>query len=40
MDAARGLALLGMMTVHVLPTTDPLTDDPTWAGLLLSLIHI
>ena len=36
MDAARGLALLGMMAVHVLPTTDPLTDDPTWAGMLFT----
>lgn len=36
MDAARGLALLGMMTVHVLPTTDQLTNDPTWAGMLFT----
>lgn len=36
MDAARGLALLGMMAVHVLPTTDELTDDPTWAGMLFT----
>ncbi len=36
MDAARGLALLGMMAVHVLPTTDELTNDPTWAGTLFT----
>ncbi|NDK33068.1 heparan-alpha-glucosaminide N-acetyltransferase domain-containing protein [Nesterenkonia haasae] len=35
-DAARGLALLGMVTVHVLPTTDPGTGDATWAGMLFS----
>lgn len=35
-DAARGLALLGMMTVHVLPTTDEWTNDPTWAGMLFT----
>lgn len=35
-DAARGLALLGMMTVHVLPTTDPGTGEATWAGMLFS----
>ncbi|GAA1805814.1 heparan-alpha-glucosaminide N-acetyltransferase domain-containing protein [Nesterenkonia flava] len=32
-DAARGLALIGMMVVHVLPTTDPSTGEATWAGL-------
>ncbi|WP_150463044.1 heparan-alpha-glucosaminide N-acetyltransferase domain-containing protein [Nesterenkonia ebinurensis] len=35
-DAARGIALLGMMTVHVLPTSDPVTGEATWAGLLFS----
>ncbi|WP_022872400.1 heparan-alpha-glucosaminide N-acetyltransferase domain-containing protein [Nesterenkonia alba] len=35
-DAARGLALLGMFTVHVLPTTDELTGEATWAGTLFA----
>jgi uncharacterized membrane protein len=35
-DAARGLALLGMMAVHVVPTTGPGTGEATWAGLLFS----
>lgn len=34
-DAARGLALLGMMTVHVIPTTG-FSGEATWAGLLFS----
>lgn len=36
-DAARGLALLGMMATHVLPTfeTDPQLT-PTWIGLTFS----
>lgn len=36
MDIARGLALLGMMTVHVLATTDPGTGEATWAGMVFS----
>lgn len=35
-DAARGIALLGMMTVHVLPTSDPATGEATWAGMLFA----
>lgn len=35
-DAARGLALLGMMVVHVLPNTEPLTGDATWSGQLFA----
>lgn len=35
-DAARGLALLGMMTVHVLPTSDEMTGEAAWPGLVLS----
>src|SRR5699024_2199975 len=35
-DAARGVALLGMIVVHVLPNTDPLTGDATWSGQLLA----
>ncbi len=31
-DAARGIALLGMMTVHVIPNVDPLTGQATWSG--------
>src|SRR5512141_873904 len=36
-DAARGLALLGMMATHVLPTfeSDPQLT-PTWVGLVFS----
>src|SRR6478752_4546806 len=36
-DAARGLALLGMMATHVLPTfeSDPQLT-PTWVGLTFS----
>ncbi len=30
-DAARGLALIGLMAVHVLPISDPDTGDPTWS---------
>lgn len=36
MDIARGLALLGMMAVHVLPTTDPGTGEATWPGMLFA----
>jgi len=35
-DAARGLALLGMMTVHVLPTISEPGNEVTWAGLLFT----
>ncbi|MGJ9424961.1 heparan-alpha-glucosaminide N-acetyltransferase domain-containing protein [Nesterenkonia halotolerans] len=35
-DAARGLALLGMMTVHVLPTISEPGHEATWAGLLFT----
>ena len=36
-DAARGLALLGMMATHVLPTFESNAQlTPTWAGLLFS----
>ncbi|GAB3188133.1 heparan-alpha-glucosaminide N-acetyltransferase domain-containing protein [Nesterenkonia suensis] len=35
-DAARCLALLGMMAVHVLSTTDEATGDPTLAGWLFT----
>lgn len=35
-DAARGLALLGMMTVHVLPTISDSGQDASWAGLLFT----
>ncbi|MET4095623.1 heparan-alpha-glucosaminide N-acetyltransferase domain-containing protein [Arthrobacter sp. UYCu712] len=36
-DAARGLALLGMMATHVLPTFEPDAQlTPTWVGLVFS----
>ena len=36
-DAARGLALLGMMATHLLPTFESnATLTPTWIGLTLS----
>lgn len=36
-DAARGLALLGMMATHLLPTFEPNADlTPTWIGLTFS----
>lgn len=35
-DAARGLALLGMFTVHVIPNTDELTGEATLTGELLA----
>lgn len=36
-DAARGLALLGMMATHVLPTFDSNPElTPTWVGLVFS----
>ena len=35
-DAARGLALIGLMSVHVLPSSDPGTGEPTWSHILFS----
>nr|WP_255727125.1 heparan-alpha-glucosaminide N-acetyltransferase domain-containing protein [Nesterenkonia sp. DZ6] len=35
-DAARGLALLGMMSVHALPTISEPGQDASWAGLLFT----
>jgi hypothetical protein len=35
-DAARGLALIGLLSVHLLPASDQVTQDPTWSHLLLS----
>ena len=36
-DAARGLALLGMMATHLLPTFEATADlTPTWIGLTFS----
>ncbi|NLS10945.1 DUF1624 domain-containing protein [Nesterenkonia sp. MY13] len=35
-DAARGVALIGMMLVHVLTTTDDATGEPTWVGMIFS----
>jgi uncharacterized membrane protein len=36
-DAARGLALLGMMATHLLPTFESNADlTPTWIGLIFS----
>lgn len=36
-DAARGLALLGMMATHLLPTFESTAElAPTWVGLTLS----
>lgn len=34
-DAARGLALIGLMSVHVLPSSDE-TGEPTWSHILFS----
>ncbi|GAB2614038.1 hypothetical protein GCM10009696_19530 [Kocuria himachalensis] len=34
-DAARGLALIGLMSVHVLPSSDE-TLEPTWSHILFS----
>jgi uncharacterized membrane protein len=30
-DAARGLALIGLMAVHILPVSNEDTGDPTWS---------
>ncbi|MBU8867130.1 MULTISPECIES: heparan-alpha-glucosaminide N-acetyltransferase domain-containing protein [Paenarthrobacter] len=36
-DAARGLALLGMMATHLMPTFGPSPQwEPTWVGLVFS----
>ncbi|PPB49403.1 hypothetical protein C4K88_06795 [Arthrobacter pityocampae] len=35
-DAARGVALFGMMSTHVLPLYVPGTTDATWTALLFS----
>ncbi|MCM3487113.1 heparan-alpha-glucosaminide N-acetyltransferase domain-containing protein [Kocuria rosea] len=35
-DAARGLALLGLLAVHLLPADDHEIQEPTWSGLFLS----
>ncbi|WP_010524746.1 heparan-alpha-glucosaminide N-acetyltransferase domain-containing protein [Nesterenkonia sp. F] len=35
-DAARGLALVGMMSVHIIDTVDSGGQDPTWAGWLFT----
>lgn len=35
-DAARGLALTGMMAVHILPAWDPVTYEPSLAWTLFS----
>lgn len=35
-DAARGLALVGLMSVHVLPSSGDETTEPTWSHILFS----
>ncbi|MEX5305324.1 heparan-alpha-glucosaminide N-acetyltransferase domain-containing protein [Kocuria sp. CPCC 205258] len=35
-DAARGLALLGLLAVSFMPADDHEIQEPTWSGLLLS----
>ena len=35
-DAARGIALLGMMATHIFPLYDERTGDPSWTGLVFS----
>jgi uncharacterized membrane protein len=35
-DAARGLALIGLMSVHVLPSSDDETGEPAWSYILFS----
>lgn len=35
-DAARGVALFGMMSTHILPLYAPGTTDATWTALLFS----
>ena len=36
LDAARGIALFGMMSTHIFPLYLPGTADPSWAALLFS----
>ncbi|MFI7744365.1 heparan-alpha-glucosaminide N-acetyltransferase domain-containing protein [Kocuria rhizosphaericola] len=36
MDAARGLALIGLMSVHVLPSHDDETSEPSWSFIIFS----
>jgi uncharacterized membrane protein len=33
-DAARGLALIGMMVIHVLPDANPATGGPAWTYVI------
>lgn len=35
-DAARGIALLGMMATHIVPLYDEQTGEPSWVGLVFS----
>ncbi|MEX5296659.1 heparan-alpha-glucosaminide N-acetyltransferase domain-containing protein [Kocuria sp. CPCC 205268] len=35
-DAARGLALIGLMSVHILPSYDDVSHEPTWSYLIFS----
>ncbi|MDK1360367.1 heparan-alpha-glucosaminide N-acetyltransferase domain-containing protein [Arthrobacter sp. zg-Y1219] len=35
-DAARGVALLGMMATHIFPLYDEQTGEPSWVGLVFS----
>ncbi|OLT09948.1 hypothetical protein BJF77_09040 [Kocuria sp. CNJ-770] len=35
-DAARGLALIGLIAVHVLPEENDATGEPTWSYLLFA----
>jgi uncharacterized membrane protein YeiB len=38
-DAARGLAVLGMVLAHVVPTRFPPTQGPRWSVLPAALVH-
>ncbi|MEX5300009.1 heparan-alpha-glucosaminide N-acetyltransferase domain-containing protein [Kocuria sp. CPCC 205292] len=35
-DAARGLALVGLMSVHVLPSHEDESSEPTWSYIIFS----
>ncbi|MUN64653.1 DUF1624 domain-containing protein, partial [Kocuria sediminis] len=35
-DAARGLALIGLIAVHILPEETETTGEPTWSYLLFA----
>jgi len=35
-DAARGVALIGLLSVHLLPAHDPGTQESTWSSLFFS----